>query len=74
MASTLLGTDLTGANLTDCRIHGISAWRLSLAEAKQQNLIITPDHEPKITVDNIEVAQFIYLLLFSLLLFPMGPH
>jgi hypothetical protein len=30
--------------------------------AKQQNLVITLD-EPEITVDNIEVAQFVYLLL-----------
>jgi len=27
------------------------------------NLIITDDNEPTITVDNLEVAQFIYLLL-----------
>jgi hypothetical protein len=31
--------------------------------AKQQNLVITPEKEPEITVDNIEVAQFIYLML-----------
>ena len=30
---------------------------------KQQNLIITPRGEPQITVDNLEVAQFVYLLL-----------
>ena len=29
----------------------------------QKNLIITPHGEPAITVDNLEVAQFIYLLL-----------
>lgn len=29
------------------------------------NLIITPSGEPTITVDNLEVAQFIYLLLHS---------
>jgi hypothetical protein len=28
-------------------------------------LIITPEDEPKVTVDNIEVAQFIYLLLHN---------
>jgi hypothetical protein len=33
--------------------------------AKQQDLIITRDDEPAITVDNIEVAQFIYLLLHN---------
>jgi len=30
---------------------------------EQQDLIITPHDQPTITVDNIEVAQFIYLLL-----------
>ena len=34
-------------------------------ETKQQNLVITPEDEPEITVDNIEVAQFIYLLLHN---------
>ena len=61
--STLLDTDLTGANLTDCRIYGISAWKLKLEGAKQHNLIITDGDEPTVTVDNIEVAQFIYLML-----------
>jgi hypothetical protein len=32
-------------------------------QTKQQNLLITPYDEAVITVDNIEVAQFIYLLL-----------
>jgi hypothetical protein len=33
--------------------------------AKQQNLVITSGDEPEITVDNVEVAQFIYLLLHN---------
>ncbi len=32
---------------------------------KQQNLVITGYGEPEITVDNLEVAQFIYLLLHN---------
>jgi uncharacterized protein YjbI with pentapeptide repeats len=60
---TLVNTNLTGADLTGCRIFGLSAWGLKLDGAKQQNLIITDENEPKITVDNIEVAQFIYLML-----------
>jgi hypothetical protein len=63
-AATLVSADLTGADLTGCRIHGVSAWRLKLdTETKQQNLVITRSDEPEITVDNIEVAQFIYLML-----------
>ena len=64
----LTGTDLRGADLTGCRVHGISAWDLELEGVKQQGLIITPRwqiDEPEITVDNIEVAQFIYLLLHN---------
>src|SRR5262249_18833234 len=46
--------------------RGVSAWGLKLdKETKQQNLIITPYGEPEITVDNIEVAQFIYLMLHN---------
>ena len=62
-AATMLNTDLTGADLTGCRIHGVSAWGLKLEGTKQQNLIITREGEPTVTVDNIEVAQFIYLML-----------
>ena len=54
-----------GADLTGCRIYGASAWDLILDGAKQQDLIITPEDEPAITVDNIEVAQFVYLLLHN---------
>jgi len=64
--ATLVGTDIKNANLTDCRIYGISTWDLKLnSDTKQQNLLITPQDEPEITVDNIEVAQFVYLLLHN---------
>jgi hypothetical protein len=59
----LVFTGLAGADLTACRIHGISAWNLNLERTKQQNLVITYPIESKITVDDIEVAQFIYLML-----------
>ena len=65
-SATLVRTDLTGADLTGCRVYGVSAWGLKSPEsAKQQNLDITPTDEPTVTVDNIEVAQFIYLLLHN---------
>src|SRR5216684_1054998 len=59
----LVETNLTEANLTDCSIYGISAWNVNLEGTIQSNLIITPYNEPKITVDDLEVAQFIHLLL-----------
>ena len=64
-SATLVGADLTDADLTSCRIFGVSAWGLKLEGAKQQNLLITKHPEPEITVDDIEVAQFVYLLLHN---------
>jgi pentapeptide repeat protein len=61
----LTGTDLTDADLTRCRIYGISAWDLKLEGAKQRDLVITAPGQPEITVDYLEVAQFIYLLLHN---------
>jgi uncharacterized protein YjbI with pentapeptide repeats len=64
MKAQLVETNFEGANLNDCSIYGIAAWGLKLnEETKQRNLVITPRDEPTITVDDIEVAQFIYLLL-----------
>jgi uncharacterized protein YjbI with pentapeptide repeats len=63
--ATLIDTDFTDADLTGCSIFGVSAWGLKLEEAKQQNLVITRPDEPEITVDDIEVAQFIYLMLHN---------
>ena len=63
MYSRLIEVDLTNANIAGCATYGISAWNLKLEGTDQSNLIITRADEPTITVDNIEVGQFIYLLL-----------
>src|SRR5262249_22779643 len=47
------------------RVYGVSAWGSKLEGAKQQNLIITHEYGSEITVDNLEVAQFVYLLLHN---------
>src|SRR5262249_14685140 len=52
-------------DLTGCFVYGISAWNVKLEGTTQLNLVITPADEPVITVDNLEVAQFIYLLLHN---------
>ena len=61
--ASLVDTDLEDAIINDCRIYGISAWNVNLVKARQENLVITPEYEATITVDSLEVAQFIYLLL-----------
>ena len=65
LRATLVDTNITGADLTDCHIYGVSAWGLKLDGAKQRNLVITKEDEPTVTVDDIEVAQFVYLLLHN---------
>jgi uncharacterized protein YjbI with pentapeptide repeats len=61
--ATLSGTNLSRADLAGCHIHGISAWNIQLEETIQSGLIITRSNEPIMTIDNLKVAQFIYLLL-----------
>jgi uncharacterized protein YjbI with pentapeptide repeats len=56
-------TNLEGANLSDCLIYGVSAWDVRLDNAIQSNLVITRPEEPSVAVDDLEVAQFIHLLL-----------
>ena len=71
-------TDLTGTNLSQarlvetqlentilqrCHVYGISAWNLDLAGTEQHSLIVTRENEAEVTVDDLEVAQFVYLML-----------
>lgn len=61
----LVETNMERATLAGCIIYGVSAWELNLEDAKQNDLVITAPNQPAITVDNIEVAQFIYLLIHN---------
>lgn len=63
MYAQLNGADLAGANLENANIYGISAWNVTVdATTRQHTLQITNYGEPTITVDDLEVAQFVYLL------------
>ena len=59
----LIGTDFAGATLTHCSVYGIAAWNVHVENAIQENLVITQFDEPTITIDNIKMAQFVYLML-----------
>jgi hypothetical protein len=70
----LAKTDFRGAKLSNCRIYGLAAWDLKIDEKTQQNDLVviykTPadgedqqTSEGRVTVDDIRVAQFVYLLL-----------
>ena len=63
-AAQLISTNLCGATLSGSTVYGASVWDIKVDDqTNQQNLVITPFGNPTITVDDIEVAQFIYLLL-----------
>ncbi|UZR98267.1 pentapeptide repeat-containing protein [Chondrinema litorale] len=59
----MIGTILNNAELSHSNIYGVSAWDLSLENTVQSQLNISKKDEIAITVDDIEVAQFIYLLI-----------
>ena len=63
--ANLVQADVAEADLTGCRVYGVSAWGLKSESTKQLNLIITDWDEPQVTVDDIEVAQFVYILLHN---------
>jgi hypothetical protein len=59
----LVKVQLGGATLTGCKLYGLSAWDLDGTPKEQSNLVITDNGEAEITVDDLQVAQFVYLLL-----------
>ncbi len=63
LATTLISVDLKYATIIDCRVYGISVWNVMLEGTIQSELCICDDYEISIiTVDDLEVAQFIYVL------------
>ena len=58
----LVRTALEGAIIEKSYVYGVSAWDISDTELKQKDLIISLPNEPRVTVDNIELAQFINLM------------
>lgn len=64
MFAQLNEADLAGANLEGANIYGVSTWKVRVDDTTQQRgLRITPyGGEQTITVDDLEVAQFVYML------------
>ena len=60
--STFVGTKLDGATLDGCRVYGMSAWDVGTPKS-QTGLVITKENDPEITVDDLRMAQFVYLMI-----------
>ena len=50
-------------NLRRPRLWPVSVWSTRLDDSVQESLVITPPSDAAITVDDLEVAQFLYLML-----------
>jgi len=77
----LSDADLTNANLTQALmvetvvdratlsgacVYGVAAWGLDLTKVRDQTgLRITPEGQGGLTVDNLELAQFVYLMVHN---------
>jgi uncharacterized protein YjbI with pentapeptide repeats len=62
----LIETNLVAAILTGCRVYGVSAWNVQITEDTHMlDLVVAPPGEPELTTDDLEVAQFIYLMLHN---------
>jgi uncharacterized protein YjbI with pentapeptide repeats len=61
--ANLSQANLKEANLSGSLIYAISAWDVQLENTIQLGLIIADSGQATVTVDNLEVAQFINLLL-----------
>lgn len=51
-----------GAQFSDAEIYGISAWNLKGMPKSHNDLVIVLKEEGLVTTDDLEVAQFIYLM------------
>ena len=63
--AVLVHTSFEHAVLRGCRVYGIAAWDLRLEGAVQEDLRIGAERANPIAVDDLEVAQFIHLLLHN---------
>ncbi|MBS0510419.1 MAG: pentapeptide repeat-containing protein [Proteobacteria bacterium] len=59
-------TVVDGARLAGASAYGVAAWGLDLCRVRDQtNLHITPEGRAGLTVDNLELAQFVYLMVHN---------
>lgn len=60
--ASLVDANVDGAKFSNSMIYGISVWNLKGEPESQEDLIISPDLDGLVTTDDLEVAQFVYLM------------
>ncbi|MCK7483899.1 MAG: pentapeptide repeat-containing protein [Candidatus Moduliflexus flocculans] len=61
--ATLLKTNLEGAVLDNCAVYGTSLWEVNTADSLQRDLDIMPAQQPVLSVDSLQTAQLVGMLL-----------
>lgn len=59
----LVDIDLSNACLDGATVFGTATWDVNLSNTQQRDLRITRPNQPYLTIDNLELAQFVYLLI-----------
>lgn len=59
----LLRTNLENAVLDNCAVHGTSFWDVAAAGSSQRDLDIMPAQQPVLSVDSLQTAQLVGMLL-----------
>lgn len=61
--AALLKTNLERAVLDGCAVYGTSLWDVNLSGSRQRDLDIMPAQEPVLSVDSLQTAQLVGMLL-----------
>ncbi len=61
--ATLLKTNLEAAVLDNCAVYGTSLWEINSADSLQRDLDIMPAQQPVLSVDSLQTAQLVGMLL-----------
>lgn len=65
VGAVLVETELNGADLSGSHVYGVSAWNAKLEGTIQRGLVVTAPGEPEVTVDHLEMAQFVDMVLHN---------
>ena len=60
---TLVRAKLEDATILNTCVYGVSAWDIEGTLKRQDELVITPTDQARVTVSDLEVANFVYLIL-----------
>lgn len=57
-----INTTITNCHLEDCNIYGASIWNLTTSNTLQKDLLITDSGEQHIYIDDMDLANYIFLV------------